>query len=153
MEIVDGKDYLPQVRQMIIRYTNWLNRDLSFQNLEDELDNLKQKYTSPEGEILVAVQNGTVCGMVAYHRHSSTRCEMKRLYVDVKMRGQHLGEELVSAIISHARNSGYHEMVLDTIQPLKSAIQLYKKHGFQERAPYYGNPMKDVIYMKLDLSF
>ena len=89
--------------------------------------------------------------MVAYHRHSSARCEMKRLYVDAKMRGQHLGEELVSAIISRARNAGYREMVLDTIQPLKSAIQLYKKHGFQECAPYYQHPMKDVIYMKLDL--
>lgn len=151
MQIVDGKDYLSQVRQLIIQYANWLNRDLSFQNLEDELDNLKYKYTLPEGEILVAVQNGVVYGMVAYHRHSSARCEMKRLYVDAKMRGQHLGEELVSAIISRARNAGYREMVLDTIQPLKSAIQLYKKHGFQECAPYYQNPMKDVIYMKLDL--
>ena len=151
MQIVDGKDYLPQVRQMIVQYVNWLNRDLSFQNLEDELDNLKQKYTPPEGEILVAVQNGAVYGMVAYHRHSGVRCEMKRLYVDAKMRGQHLGEELVSAIISRARKAGYREMLLDTLQPLKSAIRLYKKHGFQECAPYYENPMDDVIYMKLSL--
>lgn len=151
MEIADGNAYLDQVKQMIIQYTNWLGRDLSFQNLEDELRNLEGKYMPPEGEILVSAQDGAVCGMVAYHRHSDIRCEMKRLYVDPKARGQNLGDKLVTAIIAHARKAGYREMVLDTIQPLKAAIQLYKKHGFQECPPYYKNPMEDVIYMKLDL--
>ncbi len=39
-------------------------------------------------------------------------------------------------------------MVLDTIEPLKAAIHLYKKFGFKECEPYYNNPMNDVIYMK-----
>ena len=38
-------------------------------------------------------------------------------------------------------------MVLDTIEPLKAAIHLYKKFGFIECEPYYNNPMDDVIYM------
>lgn len=42
-------------------------------------------------------------------------------------------------------------MVLDTIVPLKAAIHLYKKHGFKECAPYYNNPMDDVIYMMKEL--
>ena len=42
-------------------------------------------------------------------------------------------------------------MVLDTIKPLKRAINLYKKFGFKEIDPYYHNPMPDVIYMKLTL--
>ena len=43
---------------------------------------------------------------------------------------------------------GYSCMVLDTIEPLQSAIRLYKGLGFQETEPYYDNPMEDVIYMK-----
>ena len=39
-------------------------------------------------------------------------------------------------------------MVLDTITPLRSAINLYKNFGFVETEPYYENPMSDVIYMK-----
>lgn len=31
-------------------------------------------------------------------------------------------------------------MVLDTIEPLKAAIALYKKHGFTECEAYYHNP-------------
>ena len=151
MEIKDGKDHIAEVKNLIAEYTNRLNRDLSFQNLNDELKDPAAKYTAPEGELLVAVENTKLLGMVAYHRLSDSRCEMKRLYVKPEARGLHLGDILVQAIIGHARAAGYQEMVLDTIAPLKAAISLYKKHGFTECSPYYNNPMSDVIYMRKDL--
>lgn len=147
MNVVDGKDYLPEVKELIKEYLNRLGRDLSFQNIDDELKNPEHKYTAPQGELLVAIENGEVLGMVAYHRHSDVRCEMKRLYVRPQARGVHVGDKLVSTIIEHAKSAGYKEMVLDTIVPLKAAISLYKKKGFEECAPYYHNPMNDVIYM------
>lgn len=152
MRIVDGKDYIDQVREKIIEYTKRLDRDLSFQNLDEELKDPAKKYTAPEGELLVAVdENDQVLGIVAYHRHSKERCEMKRLYVSPACRGMKLGEQLVETITDHAKKAGYQEMVLDTIQPLKAAIHLYQKLGFIECEPYYDNPMNDVIYMKKKL--
>ena len=50
--------------------------------------------------------------------------------------------------MDYAKSDGYSEMVLDTVEPLKSAINLYKKFGFVEIESYYNNPMSDVIYMK-----
>ncbi|MCR5221076.1 MAG: GNAT family N-acetyltransferase [bacterium] len=147
MQIVDGRDYLTEVRALIIEYSERLGRNLSFQNIEEELADPAHKYTAPEGEILVAVENKNVLGMIAYHRHSDERCEMKRLYVKPEARGMHLGDLLVQEIIKHARLAGYKEMVLDTIEPLKAAISLYKKYGFEECEAYYNNPMHDVIYM------
>lgn len=147
MQIVDGKNYLPEIRELIIEYSKRLGRDLSFQNIADELQNPAHKYTSPEGEILVAIEDENVVGMIAYHRLSDDCCEMKRLYVRPEIRGRHLGDSLVEAIIERARLAGYKEMVLDTIVPLKAAISLYKKHGFEECEAYYNNPMDDVIYM------
>ncbi|MBQ7746450.1 MAG: GNAT family N-acetyltransferase [Spirochaetia bacterium] len=148
MNIVDGKNYLTEVRDLIMEYSKWLGRDLSFQNIDSELKNPALKYSAPEGEILVAVDEGIVLGMVAYHRHTDTKCEMKRLYVKTEARGLHLGDLLVNAIIEHAKAAGFKEMVLDTIEPLKTAISLYKKYGFEECEAYYDNPMPDVIYMK-----
>ena len=148
MNIVDGKNYLTEVRDLIMEYSKWLGRDLSFQNIDSELKNPALKYSAPEGEILVAVDKGIVLGMVAYHRHTDTKCEMKRLYVKTEARGLHLGDLLVNAIIEHAKAAGFKEMVLDTIEPLKTAISLYKKYGFEECEAYYDNPMPDVIYMK-----
>ena len=147
MEIVYGQECLSQVIELITEYTSSLGRDLSFQNLEDELRDPLQKYTPPHGEMIVALENEKALGMAAYHRHNAERCEMKRLYVRPEARGQHLGDTLVNEIIRLARKDGYKEMVLDTIKPLTAAINLYKKHGFEECEPYYYNPMEDVIYM------
>lgn len=151
MKIVDGKPYIQQVKELIIEYTKWLGRNLSFQNIDDELKDPAKKYTSPEGELLVAVEGEDVLGIIAYHKHSDTRCEMKRLYVKPSCRGMKLGEKLIEELIAHARQAGYKEMVLDTIVPLQSAIHLYKKLGFTECEPYYHNPMPDVLYFRKEL--
>ena len=37
MEICNGVDYLAQVKELIIEYKNRLGRDLSFQNIDEEL--------------------------------------------------------------------------------------------------------------------
>jgi len=151
MTIIDGKHHINQVRNLIIEYTQMLNRDLSFQNIDDELKDPSKKYTAPAGELLVAIENDEVVGMIAYHKHSATRCEMKRLYVKPKYRGMKLGEQLIQKLIELAIQSGYTEMVLDTLLPLQSAIYLYQKLGFQQCEPYYNNPMNDVIYFKKTL--
>lgn len=151
MIIKTGEDYIPQVKELILDYIQRLGRDLSFQNLNAELSDLESKYLSPNGEILVAIDDDEVLGMVAYYKHDDVTCEMKRLYVKPEARGLHLGDALVSEIMTHAKYKGFEVMLLDTIKPLKAAISLYEKHGFVECEPYYDNPMDDVIYMKKEL--
>ena len=152
IKIIDGANHLEEVKRLVIEYTKFLGRDLSFQHLDDELNDLSAKYMPPEGRLLCAEVDGKIIGCVAYHRHTDERCEMKRLFVREGYREHHAGSKLVEAIISFARSDGYKEIVLDTIKPLKSAIRLYKKFGFVETEPYYENPMNDVIYMKLAIS-
>ena len=149
MRIVDGKQYMDQVKRLLLEYTGKLGRDLTFQGLDEELKDPGKKYTAPEGELLVALDgNRNAVGMIAYHRFSDECCEMKRLYVAPECRGEKLGEQLIEQLLSHAKQAGYREMVLDTIVPLRAAIHLYQKFGFQECEPYYNNPMDDAIYMK-----
>ena len=148
IKILDGTKYFAEVKQLIIEYTKFLNRDLSFQSIDDELKDLSEKYSPPEGRLLCAEIDNKIVGCVAYHKHNSERCEMKRLFVREEYRKFHVGQKLVEAILDYAKSDGYNEMVLDTIKPLKNAIHLYKKFGFVEIEPYYNNPMNDVIYMK-----
>ena len=42
MLIVDGEKYLAEIKELIIEYTNSLNRD--FQNIDAELEDLKRRY-------------------------------------------------------------------------------------------------------------
>ncbi len=148
IEIVDGTKYLDEVKNLIIEYTKFLGRDLTFQNLDAELSDLAKKYCPPEGRIICAEVDGKIIGCVAYHKFDDERCEMKRLFVLEGYREFHAGSKLIEEILIAAKNDGYKEMILDTIKPLKSAIHLYKKFGFVETSPYYENPFADVIYMK-----
>ncbi len=147
-----GYKYIDEVKRLIKLYMSELNRNLDFQDFDEELKHLEQKYAQPQGIILVAQnKNNDIVGCVAFHTFDEKKCEMKRLFVLPEYRSKKIGQLLVKNIIQYAKVAGYDEMLLDTIQPLKSAIRLYKKMGFQEIEPYYDNPMNDVIYMKIKL--
>ena len=152
MELVDGAPYIEDVKGLVREYTEWFGRDLSFQSLDDELNHIEDKYLPPEGRLVVAIDdNGVVCGCVAYHKFDKNTTEMKRLYVRPAGRGHHLGERLATRIMELAREDGYERMVLDTVAPLKAAVSLYRKLGFEEIEPYYHNPFDDVIFFGIDL--
>ncbi|MCD7808888.1 MAG: GNAT family N-acetyltransferase [Erysipelotrichaceae bacterium] len=149
--IIDGSDYLEDIKELIIIYTKELDRDLSFQNLDKELSDLKEKYVYPHGRILAAKVDNQIVGCVAYYRFSEYQCEMKRLYVLKEYRHLGIGQSLVNELLTLAKQDSYKEMVLDTITPLSSAIHLYHHLGFKECDAYYYNPMDDVVYMKKEL--
>lgn len=76
---------------------------------------------------------------------------MKRLYVRPEFRGKHIGDALARRVIADAKEIGYSYMLLDTFPFLDRAIKMYENYGFYEIECYNNCPMKDVVYMKLDL--
>ncbi|MCI7657621.1 GNAT family N-acetyltransferase [Anaerotignum sp.] len=153
MKIQDGFTYLTKVKGLIQAYTDSLGRDLSFQNLNTELADLQKKYGFPTGRLLAAVaDDGDIVGCVAYCRHTSSRCEMKRLYVVPAYRKEGVGQALLTEIVNLAAADGYEEMVLDTLLPMESAIRLYRRNDFVEIPAYYENPMDDVLYFRRTLN-
>ena len=148
IKIIDGTNHIDEVKNLIIEYTKFLGRDLTFQHLDDELSDITKKYFPPNGRLFCAQVEGKIIGCVAYHKFDAERCEMKRLFVLEGYREFHAGSKLIEKILSVAKSDGYKEILLDTITPLQSAVHLYKKFGFVETLPYYKNPMSDVIYMK-----
>jgi len=100
--------------------------------------------------LLLAEYESTLAGCVALHEWETGICEMKRLYLRPSFRGKGLGRVLAEAIIKEARNIGYQRMRLDTIEPImKDAVEMYRKLGFREIAPYRLNPIAGAMYMEL----
>ena len=140
MNIIDGTTCLKEVEALIKEYTKMLGRDLSFQHLDEELADLKQKYSGKQGRLLAAVaDDGMVAGCVAYHRLCEDCCEMKRLYVQESYRNCGIGHKMAEHILALAKKDGYQTMVLDTIEPLQSACLLYTSlfAGFPHCIPLY----------------
>jgi putative acetyltransferase len=126
--------------------------NLCFQNFEQELAGLPGHYAPPDGRLLLAVHEGQLVGCVALHEWEHGICEMKRLYLRPAFRGKGLGRVLAESVIAEARNIGYQRMRLDTIEPImKNAVEMYRKLGFREIAPYRPNPIAGAMYMELQL--
>jgi len=144
--------HIAEIRQLFVEYAEWLQVSLCFQGFQQELAELPGKYAPPRGAMLLAVDGDQVVGCVALRPlEDDDVCEMKRLYVRPVAQGQHLGEQLVKAIIVEARGIGYRSMRLDTLPgKMDKAISLYRRAGFREIAPYYDNPYP-VLFFELDL--
>jgi putative acetyltransferase len=136
-------------------YAASLAVDLCFQNFEDELATLPGEYAAPGGYLLLAFVDGELAGCGALRSLAdadyANACEMKRLYVRPGFRGVGLGRVLAQALLDEARRAGYSAMLLDTLDDMESARELYASLGFAEIPPYYFNPIAGAHYLKAEL--
>ena len=139
-------------------YAGSLGFSLDYQDFEAELAGLPGKYAPPEGALLLATVDGEAAGAVAMRQLEPGICEMKRLYVRPRYRGERLanghsiGRALAHRIVEAGGASGYRRLRLDTIgDRMEAAIRLYRSMGFTEIAPYYQSPIRGTVYMELVL--
>ena len=136
-------------------YAASLDVDLCFQNFEAELAGLPGDYAAPAGHLLLAFVDGALAGCGALRPLAeadyANACEMKRLFVRPAFRRVGLGRILAQALLDEARRAGYSAMLLDTLDDMESARELYASLGFVEIPPYYFNPIAGAHYLKAEL--
>ena len=132
-------------------YAEWLNIDLSFQNFEEELLQLKEMYSEPTGGIFLLQQGEEFIGCVAIRKKGEGIAELKRMYIQPDIRKAGAGTMLLEKALTAAKELGYQIIRLDTLATMTPAINLYKKHGFYEIDPYYFNPETNAIFFERKL--
>ncbi len=152
----ESVEALAATREIFREYAEGLGVDLCFQNFEAELAGLPGDYAGPDGHLLLAWVDGQVAGCGAYRPFPDSdyadACEMKRLYVRPAFRRFGLGRLLAEALLDHATQTGYSTVLLDTLDDMEAARELYVTLGFEEIPPYYFNPIPGAHYLKADLS-
>jgi putative acetyltransferase len=154
MKLVQAQESedIQSARELFREYKAWLGIGLCFQNFEAEVANLPGDYRPPTGRLLLATKDEEIAGCIALRKLSDDSCEMKRLFLRPKFRGQGLGRTLVERIVDEARSIGYRRMRLDTLPGrMDTAIALYRSLGFREIPPYYNNPVQGATFMELVL--
>jgi GNAT superfamily N-acetyltransferase len=151
----DTPQRLQAARELFREYAAGLSVDLCFQNFEQELASLPGAYAPPGGVLLLAYADDTLAGCGAMRALAdvdpANACEMKRLFVRRAFRRFGLGRLLAQALMDHAASAGYSAMLLDTLDEMESARELYATLGFQEVPPYYYNPIPGAHYLKVKL--
>jgi putative acetyltransferase len=144
------------VREIFREYADDLGIDLCFQGFEEELASLPGDYAMPRGALLLARVDGALAGCCALRPLDTAdypnASEMKRLYVRPAYRGLGLGRQLTEAILDAARVSGYDHVLLDTLDDMEAARNLYEDLGFEEVPPYYHNPIAGAHYLMVTLA-
>lgn len=141
-------------RQLMIEYAAALGVSLCFQNFDEELRSLPGKYAAPAGRLLLAEWSGETAGVIALRPlEASGVCEMKRLFVRPAFRGRSLGRALAERLIAQATAIGYTRMRLDTmVGKMDRAIALYRELGFREIPAYYASPVRETLFLELELT-
>ncbi|MBA3598600.1 MAG: GNAT family N-acetyltransferase [Methylibium sp.] len=142
-------------RELFREYAAALDIDLCFQDFDAELAGLPGEYAEPAGALLLAWCDGSLAGCVALRplpdADEANACEMKRLYVRRAFRRFGLGRLLAETLIDRARVAGYSAMLLDTLDEMEAARELYASLGFEEVPPYYFNPLPGAHYLRVAL--
>ena len=145
---VTTPEQLDAVRMLMRAFSEWhydrhgeyrdlIDQYFNKKTFEAELRDLPGEFSPPKGRLLVATNGNNFVGCVALRDIGEGVCEMKRLFVLPKYQGQGAGLSLADAIISEAREIGYHLMRLDTGPNSIEAQDIYRKIGFREIPPYY----------------
>jgi len=95
-----------------------------------------------------AAKNPHPCGFLA--AQVSPEWELENIAVLPEFRRRGLARELLSVLLTHARQQGAERILLEVRQSNAPAIQLYEEAGFQQlgkRPDYYRNPSEDALIL------
>lgn len=153
LQIVDGEsaERLRDVRELFAEYWSSFGFTPCFQQFDRELAGLPGAYSRPGGRLAVAIVDGTAAGCIALRRIDREACEMKRLYVRPAFRGTGLGSALVRRLVAEARSIGYAILFADTMPVMTRALEMYRRMGFEEIAPYAEDATPGAVYLRLRL--
>lgn len=97
------------------------------------------------GHILIALFNGEPVGTCALLKEEEDVFELAKMAVAPKMQGMKIGKMLGEAAIERARRIGAKKVYLVSNRRLETALNLYRRLGFEEV------PMPPSIYQRADI--
>jgi putative acetyltransferase len=97
-----------------------------------DLNDIEASYLRSGGRFDVLVDShGAIIGSVALYRIDAITCELRKMYLSNRVRGQGQGRRLLEHALERAKQMGFRRMVLETASVLKEATALYTKYGFR----------------------
>ncbi|QNF33549.1 GNAT family N-acetyltransferase [Adhaeribacter swui] len=111
----------------------WITKYFELEEVDNQiLDNPESYILAKGGAILMARYNGQTVGTCALLKINETEFELGKMAVTAAMQGLKIGQQLVTAAISKARELGAKKLVLLSHRSLEQALHVYQKMGFKQ---------------------
>jgi len=127
------------IRQVMTEF-GAVGRDYSIS--DPEVDAMYEAYPAPVATFYVLEKDGHVLGCGGMGPLSDGEpgvCELRKMYFLPELRGTGMGNILLEKILEAARNSGYSQCYLETLEHMEQARVLYRKQGFHSIDKPMGN--------------
>ena len=111
---------------------------------------IEEYYLAVGGEFWVIEDRGEIVGTSAYYPYphrGENAVEIRKMYLQSKIRGQGLGRYLLGELERSIFARGYHQIWIETASILTTAVKLYEASGYQP-ATGVETSRCDLIYVK-----
>jgi putative acetyltransferase len=105
-------------------------------------DALFELFQTPKAAYFVAEANGKIIGGGGIYPTDGlpeATCELVKMYLLPEARGIGLGRTLIEKCLETAREKGFHQVYLETLDELHLALKIYAKFGFEYLKAPMGN--------------
>ena len=102
--------------------------------LEPSDQHLYETYGARRSAYFVAIVDDEIVGGAGISRLPGavgSICELQRMYLRQRSRGQGIGGALLQQCLQAARRFGYRQCYAETIGEMAAALALYDRHGFR----------------------
>ena len=109
---------------------------------DESTDHLFDIFKTPRSIYYVADLNGEVVGGGGIYPTEglpTDTCELVKMYLYPQIRGKGLGTLLIRKCMEFAKQTGYHNIYLETMPELQQALKTYQKLGFEYLDHSMGN--------------
>lgn len=139
----------PDAQHCLAEYVAELNRrsDRGFDPSVGETA-LPHEVRPPAGQFFVAHLHAQPVGCGAVKYHQDAPAEIKRMWIDRRVRGLGLGRRLLETLEDCARSGGAHLAHIETSSVLEEAIALYRSAGWVEVPRFNDEPFADHWFEK-----
>jgi len=104
-------------------------------------------------DVIVVYDDSTPVGCASFKHYEIAVAEVKRVFIRREYRGMGISRTIMELLEQRAKEQGYYKLILESGEPLVSAMILYRTIGYYV-IPNYGQyiGMKDSVCMEKLLS-
>jgi len=100
-----------------------------------EIDEMYEAYSRPRHAFFVWDLDGQILGgggIGPLSGGDERTCELRKMYLHPELRGKGKGRELLQRCLDAAKQLGFANCYLETMEQMEAARKLYEKMGFEE---------------------